>query len=118
MKKMVVWPAYIDATKTRSEGRKISQHDAVKSPSLREIAYAASALRLEYEVEEGRAYPRSHWERSGRVLVEKAGKKTEILREIAAKIKEKRSKSATEREVEGERRKAKKKKKKEKRKKQ
>ncbi len=89
--KMVVWPAYIDAGKSRGEGRKISKKDGVRSPKIKEITTAAKKLGLDPVAEEDKAYPRSFWEYSGRVLVDKSERKTEILRKIAKVIKEMRA---------------------------
>ncbi|MHC1635673.1 MAG: signal recognition particle protein Srp19 [Candidatus Methanospirareceae archaeon] len=92
MKKMVIWPVYIDVTRTRAEGRKIRRRDAVKSPKITEIERVAASLGLEPEVEEEKAYPKAHWERSGRVLVKKVASKGKILRDIAEGIKRMRGK--------------------------
>ena len=86
--KIVIWPAYLAAGKTRSEGRIISRKDAVKSPKVEEIEKVARALNLKPEVEKEKAYPKTHWEKSGRVLVTKSGRKAEIVTEIAKGIKE------------------------------
>lgn len=92
--KIVIWPAYLDATKPKSRGRKISRAKAVKSPRLSEIVEAARKLGLNPVVEEEKAFPSSWWEFSGRVLVDKKGSKTELLRRIAELIKEAREKKA------------------------
>ena len=100
-KKMVIWPAYLTVRRTRGEGRKISRRTAVKSPRLEEMEKAARVLdlgvdlKLELEVEEGKAYPKTHWDKSGRVVVKKVGGRTkgEIVKEIAKGIKEMRERS-------------------------
>ena len=96
--KIVIWPAYLDATKPKSRGRKISRAKAVKSPRLSEIVEAARKLGLNPVVEEEKAFPSSWWEFSGRVLVDKKGGKTELLRRIAELIKEAREKKARARQ--------------------
>jgi signal recognition particle subunit SRP19 len=83
MKKMAIWPAYLAAGKTKREGRIIARKYAIKSPKVEEISYVARELHLEPEVEKEKAYPKSPWDRSGRVLVTKRGSKGEIVREIA-----------------------------------
>lgn len=93
MKKIAIWPAYLAAGKTKSEGRLVARKHAVKSPKVEEIGKVASALNLEPEVEKGKAYPKAHWDKSGRVLVTKRGRKGEIMQEIAKGIKELREKS-------------------------
>ena len=93
MKKVVIWPAYLSAGKTKSEGRIVARKYAVKSPKVEEIGTVARTLNLEPEVEKEKAYPRTHWDKSGRVLVTKKGSKGEMAREIAKGVKELREKS-------------------------
>lgn len=88
--KLVIWPAYIDQTKSRSSGRIISRKNAIKEPHLNEIKEAAKQLGLEPEVEPEKAYPKTWWEVSGRVLVEDKGPKSVIAKQIAASIKKMR----------------------------
>ncbi|MDQ1253683.1 MAG: signal recognition particle subunit [Euryarchaeota archaeon] len=85
--KLVIWPAYIDQTRTRDMGRIISLKNAVKEPQLNEIKEAARKLGLNPEVEPEKAYPKSCWEKSGRVLVDDTGPKSVIAKQIALYIK-------------------------------
>ncbi|MHC1566632.1 MAG: signal recognition particle protein Srp19 [Candidatus Syntropharchaeia archaeon] len=91
MKKIVIWPVNIDATKSRREGRITPKKFSVKSPKLREIQEAAKKLGLNPVLEEEKSYPKSWWERNGRVLVDKKSRKSEIAKDIASKIKEMRT---------------------------
>jgi signal recognition particle subunit SRP19 len=93
--KTVIWPAYLTAGKTKREGRKVSRKNAVKSPKVEEIVKVAKQLNLEPEVEHEKAYPKTHWDECGRVLVAKRSGKGEILNEIAKGIKEMRASSTT-----------------------
>jgi signal recognition particle subunit SRP19 len=88
-KKIVIWPAYFDSSKTRKQGRKISRKLAVKHPILKEMERSARNLNLQPIVEEEKAYPRSWWETSGRILVGgiSPNPKTYIIKEIAKEIK-------------------------------
>lgn len=88
--KLVIWPAYIDQTRSRSNGRIISRKNAVKEPHLNEIKEAAKQLGLNPEVEPEKAYPKSWWEVSGRVLVDDKGPKSVIAKQIALEIRKKR----------------------------
>lgn len=88
--KLVIWPVYIDQTKSRSSGRIISRKSAIKEPQLNEIKEAARQLGLNPEVETGKAYPKSWWEVSGRVLVDDKGPKSIIAKQIASSIKKMR----------------------------
>lgn len=91
--KIVIWPAYLTAGKTKGEGRIVSRRNAVKSPKIEEIEKAARMLDLEPVVEKEKAYPKTHWLQSGRVRVNKAGRKGESVKEIAKGIKEIRERS-------------------------
>lgn len=85
--KLVIWPAYIDQTRTRNMGRIISLKNAIKEPQLNEIKEAARKLGLNPEVEPEKSYPKSWWEKSGRVLVDDTGPKSVIAKQIALYIK-------------------------------
>jgi signal recognition particle subunit SRP19 len=88
--KLVIWPAYIDQTKSRSSGRIISRKNAIKEPHLNEIKEAAKQLGFNPEVEPEKAYPKTWWEVSGRVLVDDKGPKSVIAKQIALTIKKMR----------------------------
>ncbi|TAN43403.1 MAG: signal recognition particle protein Srp19, partial [Candidatus Methanoperedens sp.] len=90
--KLVIWPVYLDATKSRGEGRILSAKVSVKSPVLREIEKAARELNLNPLVETDKSYPKSWWQTGGRVLVDKKGPKSLITKQIALKINETRTK--------------------------
>lgn len=90
--KLVIWPAYLDLTKSRSAGRILSKKSSLKEPTLIEIEKAAAKLGLNPEVEADKSYPKSWWEVSGRVLVDNNGPKTVIAKQIAEYIKEMRGK--------------------------
>ena len=84
-KRVVVWPAYLDASLSRGEGRKLPRREAVRRPRIEEIVEAAERLGLNPVVEEAE-YPRRWWEQRRRVVVDKMGSKLETLRAIAAEI--------------------------------
>ena len=88
--KYVIWPAYIDKGNSRSGGRVISRKISVTSPELKEIVQAAKELGLNPVVERDKAYPKSWWKVSGRVLVDKKGVKSGTVRDIARTIGENR----------------------------
>lgn len=89
--KLVIWPVYIDRNRSRSQGRIISKKSSVAEPTLVEIEKAALKLGLNPEVEKDKSYPRSWWEKSGRVLIDNSAPKTQLSRKIATAIKEIRS---------------------------
>lgn len=84
--KYVIWPANIDRANSRSGGRIVPKKISVPSPELKEIEQAAREFGLNPVVEPDKAYPKSWWEVSGRVLVDKTGTKSEIAKRIAKKI--------------------------------
>jgi signal recognition particle subunit SRP19 len=86
--KVVIWPAYIDSTKTRSEGRIISKKNAVSNPTIDEIAAAALKMGLSAEVERDKSYPRQWWEESGRVFILKSEPKTALAKKIGRTIRQ------------------------------
>ena len=84
-KRIVIWPVYIDANATRSDGRKIPLRYAVRRPRIEEIVEAARRLNLNPEVDESR-YPRSWIEYNKRVIVDKRKPKLRILADISREI--------------------------------
>jgi len=84
--RIVIWPVYLDATKSRAEGRILSMKDSVKSPVLKEIEKAALELNLAPVVETDKAHPKSWWVKGGRVLVDRKGPKSIITKQIAQQI--------------------------------
>ena len=88
--KLVIWPVSIDRLRTRSEGRIISRKSSVQDPKLDEISKAANDLGLNPRAEPEKAYPRSWWEKSGRVMVDKSASKKTVARNISKAIKKNR----------------------------
>jgi signal recognition particle subunit SRP19 len=88
---IVVWPAYLDAQRSRFEGRMVAKSLAVESPTADEIYEACRELSLEPVLESAKRLPRSSWERSGRVLVAKKDKKLKMLKEISKVLQRKRA---------------------------
>ena len=90
MSEAVIWPANIDAEKSKAGGRKISTKKAVPTPTLAEIEAAAKKLGLEPKTEKEKAYPKSWWAKTGLIKVEKTKPKNQILSEIAREIRKER----------------------------
>ncbi|MDJ1420988.1 MAG: signal recognition particle protein Srp19 [Candidatus Methanoperedens sp.] len=84
--KLIIWPVYLDATKSRAEGRILPMKESIKSPTLKEIEKAAAELNLGPVVETDKAYPKSWWTTGGRVLVDKKGPKSITVKQIAQRI--------------------------------
>lgn len=88
--RQIIWPAYLDATKSRGQGRIISKKRAVEEPTLKEIREAADELGVNPEIQPEKSHPKSWWEESGRVLIDRNGPNTVVAKRIAEKIKKSR----------------------------
>ncbi|MFB6082336.1 MAG: signal recognition particle subunit SRP19 [Halanaeroarchaeum sp.] len=84
----VIWPAYFDADRTRSEGRRVPLGLAVESPTPDEIAKAVQQVGYDAVIERDKTYPRAPWGKEGRVLVRHADDagKSDLLQAVAAYI--------------------------------
>ncbi len=83
--KITIWPIYLDTSKTRNEGRRLSKDLGVNSPKLSELFEAAKELKLEPELVPEAAYPRIWWDKTGYLLVNKTNK-SKLLVDLASKI--------------------------------
>jgi len=89
--KRIVWPIYMDAHKTRKEGRILAKKDSIGAPGIDEIMRAAKELGLNPTCEDEKMYPRSWWEYKGRVLIDLDDSKRDAMRQIVRKIKSMRA---------------------------
>jgi signal recognition particle subunit SRP19 len=90
--KIVLWPVYLDSTKTHSEGRRVSKKLAVPAPKLEEIQKGAISLGFRPEIVSNAAHPSFPWQKTGQIITSKKGSKTQIMRKIAEKVLESREK--------------------------
>ena len=89
----IIWPVYMDSTRSKGQGRKISKEHSVAEPRLTEISRAARNLKLNPRTEDDKSYPGSWWDHSGRIIVDRDElSKLEVLVKISSKIKEFRRK--------------------------
>jgi signal recognition particle subunit SRP19 len=84
--KILVWPANLDSSKTRLEGRKIPKGQSVQAPRLDELVEAARRLSLQAETTPKKSRPRNWWEKTGYITVPKKGARTELLRSLAGEV--------------------------------
>lgn len=91
---LIVWPAHLDSSKTRGQGRRLPVSRAVKQPSLKEVWQAAMSLGYSPEMKEKAALSFSPWEKNGYVTVKKTGQRTIVLKGIASEIVKTRQKEA------------------------
>ena len=83
----VIWPAYLDATKSRAEGRRVPLDEAIDDPTVDEIAEAVQQVGYDAVIERDKTYPREY-EPRGRVLVKGAddASKTDLVQAAAAYV--------------------------------
>ena len=83
----IVYPAYIDAALSRSEGRRVPEGEAVEEPTVDEIAKAVQQVGYDAVIERDKTYSREYEER-GRVLVQGAedASKNDLVQAIAAYV--------------------------------
>jgi len=81
----VIWPAALDATRTRNEGRRVAEDLAVPEPTVEEIAKAVQQVGYDARIEREKTYPREY-EPRGRVVVTNAddATKSDLLGAVAA----------------------------------
>lgn len=80
----VLWPAYFDADRTRSGGRRVATDLAVEEPTVDEIATAVQQIGYDAVIEREKTYPREY-EPRGRVLVKGAeDTKNDLVQAIGA----------------------------------
>jgi len=92
--KVILWPAYFDAAKTREDGRRIPKSLAVPSPKILEIKDAAEKLGFECELVDA-GYSKMPWLKTGMLLVKKKEPKDRIIRKIARQLLKVRSVAPT-----------------------
>ncbi|MEF8775941.1 MAG: signal recognition particle subunit SRP19 [Haloarculaceae archaeon] len=81
----VIWPAFLDADLSRSEGRRIALDVAVPEPTVDEIAKAVQQVGYDAVIERDKTYPREY-EPRGRILVKNAddASKSDLLQAVGA----------------------------------
>jgi signal recognition particle subunit SRP19 len=84
--KIIVWPVYFDLGKTRVEGRRVSKTLALQAPKISEIEAAMEKMGLEFECVPNKGYPKTSWNKSGLLLVEKKGSKEQVITGIAKQM--------------------------------
>ena len=84
----VIWPAYLDADRSRGEGRRVPSDLAVAEPTVEEIAKAVQQIGYDAIVEREKAYSREPWQRRGRVVVRGAedSTKNDLVQAVAAYV--------------------------------
>lgn len=80
----VIWPAYLDAKRSRSAGRRVPFDLAVEEPSVEEIAAAVEQVGYAASVDPDASHPQE-FETRGRVIVEDVDDaKNDLIQAVAA----------------------------------
>lgn len=83
----VIYPAYLDADLSRSEGRRVPLDQAIEDPTVDEIARAVQQVGYDAVIERDISYSREY-EPRGRVLVKGAedATKNDLVQAVAAYV--------------------------------
>ena len=89
--KLVVWPIYFDAARSRDEGRMVCIQDAVAEPTLDMLITAAIKSGFKPEIEREKRHPKVWHEEgaAGRITIARSGPKSAALKRIASSMKTK-----------------------------
>lgn len=86
-RRKAIWPTYYDIRLSRAEGRRLPKRFCLENPDIDSISGALKALKMDFEIEEDKAFPSCWWKREGRALVNTDLPKTKLLLEIGRKLK-------------------------------
>jgi signal recognition particle subunit SRP19 len=84
--KAIVWPTYFDQAKTRTKGRRVPRNLAITYPKIDEIQAATQRLGMKTEISIDAIFPKSPWQKTGMIKVEKKTPKEHILKAIAKQM--------------------------------
>lgn len=84
--KLRIWPAYFDVQYSRGEGRRIPRSQAVRDPKIEDLERAANKLGLKPILQAGSSYSKYPWSKTGVLLVDKKGRKAEVIKKLAAEL--------------------------------
>ncbi len=84
--KIILWPIYFDAAKTRGQGRRVPKTLAVPSPRIDELKEAVERLGLKYEMLPEASYPKTPWLKTGVLLVDGREKKNSLVKKVAKQL--------------------------------
>lgn len=89
--KQILWPTYFDVEFTRLQGRRIAKNIALKGVKVEEIFEVAKDLDLKPVLLANSAHPRQPWLKRGAVLIDKKEFKTRVVKDVARRIRKRRS---------------------------
>lgn len=88
--KLVLWPAYFDASYTWRQGRRVPKTLALRGVKAEDIFQAALDFGLNPVLQAGAVHPRHPWRKGGAVLIDKLDSKTRAIKDLARRIRENR----------------------------
>ena len=80
--RQILWVDYFNSGLSRADGRRVPTNQAVKNPTLHELAKAAERLKIRAEVVEA-AFPKRMNLRTGYLSIPKSKKKSQAIRELS-----------------------------------
>ncbi len=84
--KIVLWPTYFDAAKSRGQGRRVPKTLAVPSPRIDDLKEVIERLGLKYEILPEASYPKTPWLKTGVLLVDRIEKKNSLVKKVAKQL--------------------------------
>lgn len=86
----VIYPSYLDSTKSIKQGRRIGMEIAVETPSVMDLSQALQSLQIRHVLQPYKGYSRDvscQWENPGRVLVDVSNRtKKGIMIQLAERL--------------------------------
>ena len=80
--RQILWVDYFNSSLSRADGRRVPTNQAVKNPTLQELAKAVERLKIQVEVVEA-AFPKRMNVRTGYISIPKGKKKGQAIRELS-----------------------------------
>jgi signal recognition particle subunit SRP19 len=89
--KLYLWPSYFDTDLSWRQGRRVPKKLSLRDVNSEEVLRAANELGLNPVLEPGAAFSKRPWFKTDLIMVDKSSSKTEILRDLAEKIRQNRA---------------------------
>eukprot|EP00934_Nitzschia_sp_Nitz4_P001478 Nitzschia sp. Nitz4//scaffold5_size260463//18311//19042//NITZ4_000938-RA/size260463-augustus-gene-0.25-mRNA-1//-1//CDS//3329555208//1478//frame0 len=86
---IIIYPSYLDSSKTVSQGRRIGQEKAVDTPTVNDISQALQTLNIRHVLQPNKGYSRdieTLWDNPGRVKVDPGRSQFENKKELLVKL--------------------------------
>lgn len=83
--RQILWVDYFNSSLSRADGRKVPTNQAVRNPTLQELAKATERLGIQAEVVVA-AFPKRMNVKTGYLSIPKTKKKSQVIREISGML--------------------------------